>query len=302
MDKVNHIKSGTDILNELESIRELQTIPTTINKILQEISDPNANMDKIANLIMNDQVLTVGVLKLVNSSYFALSKKITSLRHGIVLLGLKKIRDVVLTTVLLDHFHIDSSILNRNYFWSHALGCAKGASFLEPANNNVSSDMFYVAGLIHDIGELILAQYFPNEFRLVYETAHNNSCDLYQTEKEILGITHCEIGEKFAIRWNFPTPIINAIKYHHFPEEAGGDQLIAAVINLSDLFARLLGLNYGINESLLISIAEQPGFKILKEYNNSLENEDWERFSLDLTEQYKQIIESVNNYFKTNGS
>jgi HD-like signal output (HDOD) protein len=302
MDKISHIKSGTDILNELESIRELQTIPTTINKILQEISDPNANMDKIANLIMNDQVLTVGVMKLVNSSYFALSKKITSLRHGIVLLGLKKIRDIVLTTIMLDHFHIDSSILNRNHFWSHALGCAKGTSFLEPANNKISSDMFYVAGLIHDIGELILAQYFPDEFRLIYETAQHESVDLFQTEKEILGITHCDIGEKFAIRWNFPTPIINAIKYHHFPEQAGGDQLIAAVINLSDLFARLLGLNYGINESLLVSIAEQPGYKILKEYNDSLENEDWERFSLDLTEQYKQIIESVENYFKTNGS
>lgn len=302
MEITKNIKSGSEILRELDSVRELQTIPTILNKVLQEISDPNADINKIANLIMNDPVLTASILKLVNSSYFTLYKKVNSIHHGIILLGLKKIRDVVLTTVLLDHFHVDSSILDCTHFWSHALGCAKGASLLEPANNSITADIFYVAGLVHDIGELILAQYFPNEFRVIYQTAKRESVELFQIEKEIWGITHCDIGEKFAIQWNFPVPIINAIKFHHSPEEAGDDQLIAAVINLSDLFARLLGLNYGINESLLISIEEQTSFKILKKYVDTLENVDWERFSMELTEQSKQIIESVETYFNTNGS
>ncbi len=292
------IKKGSEILDALASIQAIRTIPTVLHQILAEISNPDVEIRKIAVLIMKDQALTVGVLRLVNSTLYFPARKVTSLKHAIILLGLKKIRDIVLTTVLINHFNLSKATVPQNYFWEHALGCAKGAALLEKKSDYPADDVYYVAGLVHDIGELIWAQYFPDEFKFVYNHANEKSINLFEGENELFGITHCDLGEKLAMMWKFPPYLIQTIKYHHSPELAQHDQKLVATVNLSDIFTRLLGLNYGIYEAMMISLDELPSFKILQKNCNDYAGRDWKRFSMELTDQFQIITESVKKIFE----
>ncbi len=296
------IAKRTEILEALEYIESLQTIPVTMNQIMQKLSDPNADIQEIAEFLLHDQVLTAKVLRLVNSPFVGLPREIKSLKQAIILLGLRRIRDLVFTTLTIQHFRLNSTTLTANHFWSHALGCAKGAVLLDPSKEYPRNDAYYVAGLLHDIGELILAQYFQNEFDQVYKYASENSMSLYLAEDHILGINHCEIGARLAEKWRFPATMVQVIRNHHTPELAETDSLIISIISLSDILTRLLGLNYGVYEAIMVSIKELPSFSVLRNHYHAISDLDWERFSMELMDQFQQIALSVRRYFQQNGN
>ena len=263
MSSAIELKTAPEILEFLDSADSLHTVPIVLNKTIQALSNPEADLQEIADLVMKDPILTAKILRLVNSPFIGLPREITSLKQAIVFLGLKRIRDIVLTTATMENFPLSSSTISINKFWAHALGCAKGASLLNVEKKFPDSDTFFIAGLLHDIGEVAFAQFFPNEFSFVYEEAKIIGGSLYKVEKDLIGITHCDIGAKLAESWNFPPYVIDAIQYHHSPELAEENEFLVAVINLADVFARLLGLNYGINEQFVLSIQKEYSFQVL---------------------------------------
>jgi len=290
--------SGSDLLQALDQVEELKTVPTLLQKILSELLKPDADLDEIARLVLQDSVLSAKVLRLVNSPYIGLSREITSLKQAIVLLGMKRIRNLVLTTFLIQQFPLRNVELPAWHFWAHALGTAQCAAFLNLHSEETSSEMYYLAGLLHDIGEIVLAQYFPEEFGFVYQFARQAPMGLYQAEKEILGITHCELGATLAERWGFPEPVRNVIASHHTPDRAKDDPLLVAAVHLSDLFTKLYGLNYNIFEPMMLSIREVPSFQMLSSHYPDAMERDWEAFSLELMDRFQKISFSVKQMFE----
>jgi|Deesub1362B_J571_1020462.scaffolds.fasta_scaffold03973_3 putative nucleotidyltransferase with HDIG domain len=289
--------SPAGILGRLSTITELKTVPASLHRILQEASDPDADIAEVADVIMQDQVLASKVLRFVNSPYFGLVREVVTLKQAIVLLGLRRIRDIVLTTLLVEAFPLRDVTLPATTFWAHALGCAQAAVLLDPEQRYPVDDLYYLAGLLHDLGEVVLAQYFPEEFSLVYGIARERQWSLYQAEKEVLEITHCEVGAVVARQWNFPEAVVEAIEYHHQPGKAPEDPILVSVVHLADLFSRLFGLNYGLYEKMLVTIREEESFQILKERYPDKMNRDWEKFSLDVMERFREIGKSVKMVF-----
>ncbi len=287
----------SDILHALEHADELRTIPTVLQKILAQITEPEASIEEIADLVVKDSVLSAKVLQLANSPYIGLSREICSLKQAIVLLGMRRIRNLVLTTLLIQQFPLRGVELPPWHFWAHALGTAQGASLLNLEKNRFTDELYYTAGLLHDIGEIALAQYFPDEFSFVYQMACEKQMGLYQAEMEVLGISHCEIGALLAEKWSFPEPLREVLAFHHTPERAENFPVLVAAVNFTDIFTQMYGLNYGIYQPMMISVEQLKSFQILKANHPEAMARDWEAFSLELMDRFQKIAESVKGLF-----
>lgn len=298
MGTAKQILAGAELMQAVEKIEELRTVPTVLQKILSELMNPEANLEEIARLVMQDSVLSAKVLRLVNSPFIGLSREITSLKQAIVLLGMKRIRNLVLTTFMIQQFPLRDGELPAWHFWAHALGTAQCTTFLNIQSDGLPGELYYLAGLLHDIGEIVLAQYFPEEFSFVYQFARQSQIGLYKAEKEILDVTHCEIGETLAERWGFPEAVRSVIAFHHRPEHAQKDVPLVAAVHISNLFTKVYGLNYNIYEPTLLSVKDVPSFKILSSHSPQAMERDWETFSLELMDRFQKISVSVKHMFE----
>jgi putative nucleotidyltransferase with HDIG domain len=170
-----------------------------------------------------DPVLTAKVLKLVNSAYFGLTQEVSSLERSIIMLGLNTIKNIALSTAVLDQFSSKSfktSQFDIDEFWKHSLGVAVAAKIISIKLGipKQSREDFFIAGLLHDIGKLAFARYYPEEMKQVLNTAEDMNISILMVENKLLQYTHPEAGQRIAENWKLSKQLINAIQYHHAPD------------------------------------------------------------------------------------
>jgi len=242
--------SKTDI-EEIKQIigktYELPTLPLITAQIMELTSNPETSTQDISEIISVDQALTTKVLRLVNSAYYGFPRQIGTITHALVILGFEEIRNLVFTTSVIHTFssNENSETFNHKEFWEHSLGCALAAKTIAKALRYRISGKVFIAGLIHDIGKIILDQYMHNLFVQIVKKTQQDNISIYQAEKEIMGITHAEIGAELAKNWNLPKDIEEAINFHHTPKKATIDPQLTAIIHLSDILSRMKSVGYG---------------------------------------------------------
>jgi HD-like signal output (HDOD) protein len=242
------VKDPASIKKTLESISTIPTLPVVIEKITRLLQNPSTSAEEIGKAITTDQALASKVLKLVNSAFYGFPGKISTITHAVVILGFSTVKNVVLTASIFDAFTKKIS-LSTNFdlekFWLHSIGC--GAASKSVARHIGVSDMeeCFIAGLIHDVGKIIMCNYLPTEFSQVVQHTLANDCLFYESEKEVLHITHEEIGGLVAERWNLPKNLQLAVKMHHCPQQAEGFPTVAGIVHASDIFARAMDFGNG---------------------------------------------------------
>lgn len=215
------------IISILKKIEDLPTLPKIISKIMEVFEDPYANAENLTKVISLDQTLTLKTLKLANSAYYGFPRQIEDVTEAIVVLGFLTVRNLILTSSIYDIFIKDKE-KNKTEFdfditnlWRHSISVAIITKNLVQKINIghiLDEKEVFTLGIIHDIGKIFLDIYFNNDFHKILKNHRlNPDKPITEIEKNILGITHSEIGALIIDKWNLPEIYIIPVKYHHNP-------------------------------------------------------------------------------------
>jgi len=257
------ISERMQALGDLHTIKNLQTQPIVIARITRMLQDPTTNAEELGLAIRTDQGLTTRVLKLVNSAFYGFQGKIGSISHAVVLLGFSTVKNIVLTASVLDIFKMNSGGKFARDVWKHSLACGVAAQSLARIVGYEFQEESFVAGLLHDIGKVVLFQLAPNDFHRVVEHADKTKTLFYDAECKLLGINHQEIGGMLIEQWCLPQKILCAVSSHHNPASQEDDESkLSAIVHCADIFARALG--YGNGGDKKIPMIDDKAWDTLK--------------------------------------
>ncbi|NWF53966.1 MAG: HDOD domain-containing protein [Syntrophaceae bacterium] len=197
----------------IQQIEHLPTLPQVVMRVLSMAESPKISAIELSKAL--DQSLASKVLKLANSAFYGgRGQKISNLHHAIMMIGFESVKEIILTTSFFHTLHDARDVQSLRPLWEHSLECALIAKRLAWIYRYDSLDEAYLSGLTHDIGRLVIQQYFLDQFEEIEEKKKSGR-DWLEAEKEVLEMTHAEIGGKVAERWGFPANLIDVITHHH---------------------------------------------------------------------------------------
>jgi HD-like signal output (HDOD) protein len=242
------VKDPAAIRKTLENVSNIPTLPIVIEKITRLLQNPSTSAEEIGKAITTDQALASKVLKLVNSAFYGFPGKISTITHAVVILGFATVKNVVLTASIFDAFSKRMS-LNQNFdlqkFWLHSIACGAASQCIARHIGYAAKEECFIAGLIHDVGKILMCNYLPDEFEMVVADRIRKDCLFYESEKEVLHITHQELGGIIAERWNLPSALQSAVKSHHYQAADKEFSTVTGIVHASDIFVRALGIGNG---------------------------------------------------------
>lgn len=218
-----------------DSLISLPTLPTIIAKMLELVDNPKTSASSLSGLIMQDQVLTARILKLANSSFYAFPRQIATVKLALIVLGFESVKEMALSLSVLNSFKSENNKhFDTSQFWHHSISVGAGSRMLARETCYRLAGEAFVAGLLHDIGKLVLNQYLPEEFAEVQTRIWDQGQPCEEAEKIVLGVTHAEIGAWLAERWNLPVNLVEAIRWHAHPEQCPRNPELPLLVCLAD--------------------------------------------------------------------
>ena len=220
-----------------QSAKDLQPIPQIALKVLRMINEELYEIQNLTEEIRKDQVISARTLQLCNSVMFASRKKIESLDHALVMLGQSLLLKFVISASF-NNFFKQSGMgysLCKGGIYHHAVGTAVIAEKLAVLTGKVEPSLAYTAGLLHDIGKVVLDQYIISGFPLFYRQLNEEGKNFPEVEKQVLGTDHTEVGASLALKWSFPESLVETIRHHHNPEDAQQHNELVHIVYLADL-------------------------------------------------------------------
>lgn len=191
--------------------------------------------EDIGEVVGKDTALTTRLLKLVNSAYFSLPRKVDTVTRAVNLIGMRELRSLTLAASAAELFNrIPSHLIDMATFWQHSVFCGLVARNLAQSCNVLHSERLFTAGLLHDVGRLLMLMKLPDQ------TAHSESLrlqskqDICEIERELIGFDHAEVGEALLRHWNMPANLCASVRHHHNPAAADDAHLEAALLHIAD--------------------------------------------------------------------
>lgn len=233
--------NSPNIDEALQGIRDLPTLPAVLGKILHAAADPDASAIDLGRLIAADQSLSATLLKLVNSSYYGFYRQIKTVTQAIVVLGFLEVRNLTLTATAFQAFDKMPSKYDREQLWRHSLAVALASDRIAKLMKRNIEGCFE-AGLLHDIGKVVLDWLYPDLFRKAVAEADEHAISIAEAEESVFGMTHARIGGLLGEYWNLPETVVEVIRYHHTPEGATLDKQQVYIIAAANALAYQAGL------------------------------------------------------------
>jgi putative nucleotidyltransferase with HDIG domain len=270
----------------LRKVSQLPPFPVVVQRALQLVADPNSSAQDVVDVIQFDQSITADVLRLCNSAYFSLQRKVHSLREALVLIGFNQLFEIVLSRQSSHLFSKPSAgyALDRGELWRHSVAAALLSGIISRRLGRQPSPILFTAALLHDIGKVILSEFVKDYFDDITRLIEEKSISFSDAEKEILGIDHAELGGKITAEWKFPKVIISSVRHHHAPFTKSENDETVRLTHLCDVVAMLTGIGGGSDGLYYQSYGE-----VMSHYN--LTEDDIERFMMQLAEQFDQVKE-----------
>ena len=227
------------IFKKLDHIEDLPTLPLIAIKVNKMLQDYNTPIEKLSTVIKNDQAMVPRILKLVNSSFYGFKSKIANIDRAIILLGFNTISNAIVAVAIVDALSIketsDDFIMKD--FWEHSVAVAVISRYLAEKSRLCLPEEAFTGGLLHDIGKLILSQYFPELFNKVIISAKENNSTFYKAEKKEIPLTHAQLGAFMADKWKLPDCLIDTIRYHHAVRTSVKNINLLMTVHIADFIA-----------------------------------------------------------------
>lgn len=233
----------------ISRIEEIPTLPVISQKILDVMSDPEVSYKDIVNVVEYDQALALKILKVANSAFYGTIGKVSSLENAIVKLGINEVKSIVLGVSVHNFFTGKSTgLFDIDKFWEHSIVCSQVSKYLGNYFRIKNNDMLFLGGLIHDMGKVVIGQYFHDEFLEIIEYIDKNQSSFSEAEKTVIGTTHYQIAAKLLNQWNFPKEVIMYILYHHAPWGDKDYETGAIILYLANMITKITGYYCHDNE------------------------------------------------------
>jgi putative nucleotidyltransferase with HDIG domain len=231
-------------------VRELPPLPDVALRLLQMSRDPDVAPRDIVEVIKLDASITVQVLHLCNSPFYGLPRKVYSLQEAMVYIGTDALVNLVLAGCLSATYERENEgygLMKRD-MWRHGLACGICTQLVaRKLNDNSLIGPAFTAGLLHDIGKIILNTYVGDEFKKIVEIVEAEHVSFLEAEQGVLGFTHAHCGAEVAEFWNLPEELVAAIRYHHAPSDADQYQRIVAMTHIGNILAISFGVGIGVD-------------------------------------------------------
>lgn len=221
------------------AVEAMPAFPKSVQRILELTRDVNSTPKDLVDVIDKDPVVTVKILKVVNSAYYSLPKQITSIGHAVVYLGFNTIKNLALSIAAIGMLPKDSaSGLDIQKYLLHSLATAGIAKLLASRVKTVDPMDCFIAGLLHDFGKVVFAQLMPNEFREALEKSKNGGISLHAALQQTIGADHVLVGAMLVEKWRFAPHLIETIRYQHTADFRDTD-MIACVFAANQISKKL---------------------------------------------------------------
>ncbi len=218
----------------------LISFPDVLLRVNDMVNDPKSTAGDIAKLISQDPGLTVRLLKIANSPLYGSSRQIETVARAVTLLGTAQIRDLVLATSTGEMFaKVTNEVIFIDDFWQHSIFCGLAAKSLANASGKVASDFAFVAGLLHDVGQLVLFHEQPGQMRVALDMVADprNAMEMYQAEQAVFGFDHMQLGGALLRVWHLPERLQECVEFHHMPGAAKKYPVEVALVHIANSLA-----------------------------------------------------------------
>ncbi len=261
-------------------IREVSSLPRVVQQIIDIVNDPNSSAADLKSVVEMDPPLSVRLLRTVNSAAYRTRMEIRTVHHAIAYLGFEAVRNMALASTIAEIFKSDDRIgrYSRQALWRH-LVCVGVASRMIAARVGLGNfEDAFLAGLLHDLGIILLDQYHHPQFVATMESLEPDET-LCRAEERLLGFTHAEIGDAVARRWNLPSTVIAALLHHHDAQACpDGNKRIVEVVQVANFICTSKGIS-----SVGTSVMDPPSAATLNSL--ALDRDDFQVLWEDLDEE-----------------
>lgn len=244
---------GKITLEEIvDQVNDLPALPHVVGKIIQLTEDPDATAQDINKVLNQDQGMTAKVLRLANSAFYGFPRRISSITDATIFLGFRTVRGIVMAASVSDLLseEMEGYALAQGELWGHSQSVAMASRCVAQYSKFIGMDVAYTAGLLHDIGKVILNTYMKEAYKEVIDKAAADDIPFMQAEQDILGFNHAQIGARVAEKWNLPEDLVEAIAYHHQPEQAVKNKKLTAIVHIADAICLMMGIGMGVDGML----------------------------------------------------
>lgn len=220
----------------LQSIDRMRPMPSTVTRVLNALENGKSNAGMVGELLGLDQALAANVLQAANSAYLGYGPSCANLTDAVVRLGFGRIRTLVLGVEASGSLarSLPGYRLGAGELWNHSVATGMAAQWFARSVSYPNPEDAYVAGLLHDMGKLMLDQFALADYDRLFDLVRNYGLTFYQVEQKLFEIDHAYVGGLIAAKWNFPAPLIDAIQFHHAPGNARSRQDLAALVNIAN--------------------------------------------------------------------
>jgi HD-like signal output (HDOD) protein len=226
---------------------DLPTIPAAAIKVMRETQSSSSSAASVAKIIVTDQALSARVLRLANSAYYGLSRRIVDLPEAVVVLGMKSVKNLALVAGTYPWMQrpVTGYCLGPAEMWRHAFGTAVASQIIARVSGKASEDVSFTAGLLHDLGKVALSVWIENKMGAILLYAGREEISFDEAERRVLGYDHCQVGYHLATNWNLPEELCEAALHHHTPSQATMHHGIVDCVHVGDYICSAMGFGLG---------------------------------------------------------
>jgi len=227
-----------EIASFVEDVSALVSPPEVWVRLNEVVNDPRSAASDVAEVIGRDTSLTARVLQIVNSPYYNFPSRVDTISRAVTILGTNDLFSLATAVTAARVFaNVPCELVRPEDFWRHAICTGLAARQLARQRGVLHVERLYVAGLLHDIGSLVLYRKFPSKISAVLMAAEGDEEVLYRVEQDMFGFDHAEIGGALLELWKLPPTLLSAVRHHHDPEQANGGRLEAGLVHIANVAA-----------------------------------------------------------------
>lgn len=255
-------------------IKNLPTLPDIAHKVVSLVKNERTSAKDLSKLISYDQAISFRLLKVANSAYYGFSSEVSTVQRAITILGFDEVKRLSVGIAVVNFMKgtTNANAFMSDEFWKHSVGCSLAAKIICNKIDKLNLEMVSTASLLHDIGKLILNNFFPEEYGTILEKAQREDVSMVDVEQETLGFSHADVGGWLSSKWKFPPSLRFPIEYHHRVGEVDEENILqVSIVHLADIICKKANIgNSGGNGIPSFQKSAQETLQIKEEEMNSI--------------------------------